>query len=686
MKNTRRKGLVPILILLLSPMTAFAAGLGTSGAPFLSLRTNARSEALAGALTAGGDDLSALQTNPATLSRLRYSEALFSQTFYFQETKYSYFAFARPFQWGTPSIDFLYLGYGSINDVDRNGVLNGAVSPKDSFLSFSWASNGKQIPIENLDLGLSLKYLQSDLGPKSVNSFAANLGAQYRSPWEGVEFGAAVNHLGGGMKFANESDPLPRTIRLGVSYLTQEFRNFSSKVRFSFDGVVPRDGSAYLSAGAELFALRIFSVELGYAGEEAMISRVRYGFGIGIDALQIQYAAAPFGDFGTTHRISLRSRFGQNLWGLKDQLSSRRFNEVDLAQAQKYLDQGNLDRAAFFASKVARKNPENEAANAILGKIQQAQKAEAASVIYSDAMYRLRIGKNSDAMELLKQCLELDPQNVNYQTTLETIQSANQKQQAKLELEKIKAPLYALEAEFEKFRGQGLSQEAETDQTVAAAKAAYLQEKPSEASSYITKGWSQINALKAVLQARELEKAKEREMAMLPKTPQTPAAPPAAASALIPTPTKETPQTAPQPELKKSAEEAPMPVQNQEKKSNGENGHNGTKKEKKITPDLAPEPVIDEAMKNDYEKGLNAMQSRAFDEAIKILESVYNRNKKFQDVRGKLVFCYQSKVVTTFSNGETDDAIKFCNKGLKIDPRNATLQTFLKSCSSMSRD
>src|SRR4051794_14309111 len=98
------KRLIYIALILLtgaSPVIA-ASGLGTSAAEILNFKTSARSEALAGAQSASGDDLSALSVNPATLSSLKYSEILFSQAFLYEDIRYSYLAFAKPTKYGVP--------------------------------------------------------------------------------------------------------------------------------------------------------------------------------------------------------------------------------------------------------------------------------------------------------------------------------------------------------------------------------------------------------------------------------------------------------------------------------------------------------------------------------------------------------------------------------------------------------
>ena len=88
------------------------------------------------------------------------------------------------------------------------------------------------------------------------------------------------------------------------------------KTRLSFDLSVPRDDYPRLAWGFESRALKMFSIRAGYryrwyGNPLGAFSGVRTGGGFHIGRFSLDYAFAPFGDLGKTHRISVSWRFKQ---------------------------------------------------------------------------------------------------------------------------------------------------------------------------------------------------------------------------------------------------------------------------------------------------------------------------------------------------------------------------------------
>ena len=298
-------------------------GLAVEGAQFLKLKTSARLESLAGAGTAQGQELSNLSINPATSSQLKSKELFFSQGFLFENVKFSFLSYCHPTKWGNANMDTFFLKYGEFDSTNEDREKIGTQSPKDFFIGFGWSANGKKFHLEELDLGFSLKTIHSDLGIKSANAFSLSLGAIYKTAFEGLNLGFAMNHLGSSLKYDREELALPRTLRFGLGFSGWELSSFSAKLNSFVDEVLERDGSAYSLLGIELTLLKLLNFQMGYAGEEGFQNRFRYGFGIGAQDLQLNYAASPLGGLGTKHLISLKLRFSSKLWNLKTLLSRK---------------------------------------------------------------------------------------------------------------------------------------------------------------------------------------------------------------------------------------------------------------------------------------------------------------------------------------------------------------------------
>ncbi len=291
-----------------------AASSSKSGAQFLSLNSTSKAEALSGAVTGKGEEISYLQQNPASVARLKKSETLFSQGFLFEGARVSYLAHGQPFRWGVAHLETLSLNYGKFDRTNEKRETVGTQSPNDLYIGIGWSPNEKILHYENLSLGVSCRYIRSDLSLRQAQTFALNLGAIYKTHWEGVRLGASLNNWGPPLKFERDS-PLPRAFRLGTVYET-ELPLLSSNLSYSLDATMVNNLKPVLSAGVELNLHKILNFQLGYSGEEGQENKLRYGFGLGINSLEVHYAASPFTSLGTRHSVSVKFRFGSDIFGL----------------------------------------------------------------------------------------------------------------------------------------------------------------------------------------------------------------------------------------------------------------------------------------------------------------------------------------------------------------------------------
>ncbi len=458
MKNIKLS--IAILSFILSGRAWLPAATGGTALQSLNLRTTSRAEALGGAMTASGDDLSSLASNPATLSRMKYPEAVFSQAMLFQDMKFSYLAYAQPTRWGMPAFEYMNLSYGDFDNVDRSGQTVGTQSPKDSYFGFGWStkhykrsntgdySEHRTGGLKNFDVGVNARYFKSDLGSASASGLSLNLGTLYKTPLRGVSVGLAVNNLGSAVSYAGEAASQPRTVRMGFAYASNESMALSSKARFSLDGVLPKEGGVHMNLGAEIFFGSMVSFQAGYAGEENLDKRFRFGLGMGLDAVNLNYSAAPLGDLGTAHRITARMRFGTGVWNIMSILSGEQAMKDNIRIANQYIEMGDSPNATIYAHRVLKKQPKNLEANEILRGIEETERAKLGAQLYGEVVALIRLGLFMDAQEKLKQCLELEPSNKNYMSISENIslqiardhRSETDKLLAKLREKEIRAP------------------------------------------------------------------------------------------------------------------------------------------------------------------------------------------------------------------------------------------------------
>lgn len=285
------------------------AQVGTSGAAFLKVGPGARPAGMGEAYTGVADDIHSVYWNPAGLGRLTHPEIVGMHMQYFQNIGYEFASFAVPTKKaGVWAVSITNLHTDNIQRrTDDTDTSLGDFSASDSAY---WLSYGKTIT-SRLSLGANLKYIRQTLDSVDASAYAVDGGLLYLSDWHDLRLGASVLNLGTKVKFVNESDPLPRTYRLGASLpLLQR------KMLVSTDLVMPRDHAIGAALGTE-YKGRI-SEAMGYAmragyrtdSDVSGFKGVSIGSGLSLGRGALDFAWVPFGDLGNSYRFALHVKFG----------------------------------------------------------------------------------------------------------------------------------------------------------------------------------------------------------------------------------------------------------------------------------------------------------------------------------------------------------------------------------------
>lgn len=295
----------------LGPTQAWASGksnVGTSGAAFLKIGPGARPAGMGDAFTAVADDLHSVYWNPAGLSRLQHPEIVGMHMQYFENIGYEFASFGVPTSHGTWAVSIANLHTDNLErrTEDTDASL-GEFSASDTAY---WLSYGQSIT-SRFSLGGSMKYIRQTLDSVDASAYAVDGGVLYLSDWHDVRLGASVQNLGSKVKFVNESDPLPRTYRLGASAPLLERR-----MLVSTDLILPRDHAIGAAVGTE-YKGRI-SEQMGYAmragyrtdSDVSGFKGFAIGSGLSLGRGRLDFAWVPFGDLGNAYRFALHVKFG----------------------------------------------------------------------------------------------------------------------------------------------------------------------------------------------------------------------------------------------------------------------------------------------------------------------------------------------------------------------------------------
>lgn len=333
----------------------WAGGPGTTNADFLKAEQGVRAIGMGESYVALGQGLDTLYWNPAGLVQLDSPTATFTHSFWLQDIGTEYLAYGTPlgplgaFGGG---VTYLHAGtidqttedqYGNYNGINGQAsassmALIGTYSQKLSHLLIS------QDALKDVLVGVSLRVVNENIADKDIFGAGLDLGAIWRQTEEikpqdvtsasgqmkesddkyavrdrGWRLGLVAQNLG-----VTSENLLPINFRAGTGYVFQEVFSKNGRATLAADVLVPIDNSPQVSFGAEYAHVSEnteFAARVGYkVGPELTDLDSSAGFTAGLGAAiqasliryQIDYAFVPYGELGTTHRVSLTVAFLPN--------------------------------------------------------------------------------------------------------------------------------------------------------------------------------------------------------------------------------------------------------------------------------------------------------------------------------------------------------------------------------------
>ena len=289
---------------LLSPGEAHGAQTdATTSAAFLKLPIGARNAAM-GATGAAEASVYSTYWNPAGLASLEGKELAYSYASWLADTSYQFLGYAQKTEIGSFGVSFQYVSIPAIQKYDNTGApLNAQYSPLDALATLSYAHK-----IDWLSVGGSLKGVYSKLDDQSAQTVAVDVGA--RAEYEKLAGGLVVQNMGPGLKFIQDRAPLPLNVKAGASYKPVKGATLTldiNKARGS-DPWIGAGAEYLLSAGSGAWV----GPRIGYESDRSdlgSMAGLTFGAGLIVNKFSFDYAFVPVGEFGDTHRLSLKVRF-----------------------------------------------------------------------------------------------------------------------------------------------------------------------------------------------------------------------------------------------------------------------------------------------------------------------------------------------------------------------------------------
>ncbi|OYD15088.1 hypothetical protein CH333_06540 [candidate division WOR-3 bacterium JGI_Cruoil_03_44_89] len=209
-----------------------------AGAIFLAIYPGARPNGMGTCFTAIADDAMATYYNDAGMAFQDETDITFMHANWlpglYPDMYYEYVGGFHEFPGiGKIGANFIYLTTGTTEAIDQYGnpIPGGVFSSFDLAVKLSYATK----LYEDLSIGVGGKFIYSYLVPRWIieriwgmeqkgggtgTSWAIDLSVLYKTYFDGLNIGASLQNLGPNISYleSGESDPLPRTLRLGVAY------------------------------------------------------------------------------------------------------------------------------------------------------------------------------------------------------------------------------------------------------------------------------------------------------------------------------------------------------------------------------------------------------------------------------------------------------------------------------------
>ncbi len=282
---------------------------GTTGFTFLQIPAGARAVAMGGAFTAVPGDPISLYWNPAASAKMSDRKLTTTYTSYMMDMQAGFAGWVNPRENDVIGVSLNYFYGGNFDRTTMEDPMGTGeqFSSNSMALAGTWAKN----LTESLSVGITGRFIYSQIDSYNANGFSVDLGGMYcSSAIPGFTGALVVRNAGVQTKaFYSENDPMPTEVAAGIS---QSFMDGSFLV--AVDATMPFEGDFDAAAGLEYKPVEMLAIRTGWSlsamdtadnAGGGFVDAMGFGMGTRYNQFSLDYAWKPFADLGNTHRISL---------------------------------------------------------------------------------------------------------------------------------------------------------------------------------------------------------------------------------------------------------------------------------------------------------------------------------------------------------------------------------------------
>jgi long-subunit fatty acid transport protein len=223
--------------------------------PILSSNIGSRAIGMGGSFAAVADDYSAVYYNPAGLAQVWQPQLFLNHESYLGSSVYETAGFVDPLKVGTLALGLSYINYGSFEQRDSNGNLQGSYTPFDMDARGAF---GFQLA-NNLYAGLGSEWAHQQITNYVYTALIWNFGFMLKAT-PALTFGLGFQNIG----IENLNYALPTAITGGAAYLLSLTKKNDQTLLLTGTGYVSLESLSHLNGGFEYSFIRNFFLRGGY--------------------------------------------------------------------------------------------------------------------------------------------------------------------------------------------------------------------------------------------------------------------------------------------------------------------------------------------------------------------------------------------------------------------------------------
>lgn len=324
-----------IIFMIFIIISRIFSGVGTTSIDILKVPAGIKSQGMGGAYVAGGNDIEALDYNPAGLKSIKGKEILFIHDIYLQDIFYDSIFYGQNMdELGVIGVGIKYLNSGSIIEKKENATGNyegegGSFSAFDYLLEVGYGMDFEKMVYneftKDLNIGATLKISGESLCNEYSNfGLSIDIGAIYDVIITEEDFlsnrGEFLwNKAGAGIVFKNLGTSFNGNIT-PISFVLGGYTQFlncftqGNKIKLNMDLDYNIAESLSIKGGIEYnhkISDFIFAIRTGgnFSLKERMATGINFGGGFGMKSgdinYELNYVMIPYGELGSNHKIGL---------------------------------------------------------------------------------------------------------------------------------------------------------------------------------------------------------------------------------------------------------------------------------------------------------------------------------------------------------------------------------------------